>query len=369
MATRTTWQDKYLIQQTSSLTEAPDFDPAVDIGIEGTGSANGVFLVPTTDHPHLNPASAINEQELAVGVSQRHHLEYNTTIAEPNSVTLNMQMNAYNLSLFIWLLFQTAAGEAAGTGDILIMSAAPYTEADYEVYCAITRLLGGTAGDDDTKSQYMVGCICNSLTITGETGGIMQLSAEMMGADWAVANNDLGTQTWSSLAFSDKAPLKFQDMHFELDNEKVDVPSISITVNANVAAQFYNNNTIQKFVLGRLNVEGNFGVPWGAYSVNQDENQQLLDFENGVDKICEMWWGDSSADADNAVVIKSNIRYTDTEMAEAEGEIITNCTFAGVYDADGNNAIEMYAGYDSTYLDRGAPAGTTTSTSSSTSTS
>ena len=366
MATRTLWQDIYAIEQTAGLTAKPTF-AATAIGIEGTGAAGGKFIVPLTDHPHLNPSSAINEQELAVGVSQRHHLEYNTTVAEPNSVTLNMQMNAYNLSLFIWLLFQTAAGEGAGTGNILIMSAAPYTEADYEVYCAITRIMGGTAGDDDIVSQYMTGCICSSLTITGESGGIMQLSAEMMGANWAVAANDLGIVSWSALTFSDKAPLKFQDMHFELDNEVVDIPSISITINANVAAQFYNNNTIQKFVLGRMNVEGNFGVPWGASSPNQDENQQIQDFQNGIDKIFECWWGDSDADADNAVVVKGNIRYTDTEMSDAEGEVVTNCTFAGVYDADGNNSIEMYAGYDDTYLDRGAPAATTTSTSTSTS--
>jgi len=363
MATRTLWQDKYAIEQTATLIAKPDFDPAGAIGIEGTGAANGVFLNPTTDHPHLNPSSAINEQELAIGLSQRHHLEYNTTTAEPNSVTLNMQMNAYNLSLFIWLLFQSAAGEGAD-GSNTIMSAIPYTEADYEIYCSISRLLGGVSGDADTVSQYMVGCICSSFTITGESGGIMQLSAEMMGANWAIANNDLGTETWASLAFSDKAPLKFQDMSFQLDGEVVDIPSISLTVNANVTPQFYNNDTIQKFVLGRMAVEGNFGVPFGTAS-GQDESQQILDFQNGIDKRVHGWWGDSDGAADNAVAFVTNARYTETEMADAEGEIVTNCTFAGVYDADGNNAIEMYAGYATADLVRGAPAATTTSTSTS----
>jgi len=365
MATRTMWQDKYAIEQTASLTAKPTFAAATAIGIEGTGAGGGVFLNPTTDHPHLNPSSAINEQELAIGLSQRHHLEYNTTTAEPNSVTLNMQMNAYNLSLFMWLLFQSAAGEGT-SGTNTIMSVAPYTEADYEIYCAITRLLGGTAGDDDTVSQYMVGCICSSFTITGESGGMMQLSAEMMGANWAIANDDLGTATYANLAFSDKAPLKFQDMSFALDSETVDIPSISITVNANVASQFYNNDTIQKFVLGRMAVEGNFGVPFGATSANQDESQQILDFQNGIDKRVHMWWGDPGGDGDNAVSIVLNARYTDTEMADAEGEIVTNCTFAGVYDADGHNSVEMYAGYATSSLVRGAPAATTTSTSTTT---
>ena len=368
MSTRTMWQDKYAIEQTATLIGKPTF-AATAIGVEGTGAAGGVFLNPTTDHPHLKPSSSINEQELAIGLSQRHHLEYNTTVAEPNSVTLNMQLNAYNLSLFMWLLFQSAAGEGT-SGANTIMSVSPYTEADYEIYCAITRLLGGTAGDADTESQYMAGCICSSFTITGESGGMMQLSAEMMGADWAIAANDIGTATWADLTFSDKAPLKFQDMGFALDSEWVNVPSISFTVNANVTPQFYNNNTIQKYVLGRMAVEGSFGVPYGAASTNQDKSQQILDFQSGIDKRIHMGWGDTGGDGDNAISIVANGRYTDAEMADAEGEIVTNCTFAGVYDSDGHNAIEMYAGYATASLVRGAPAATTTSTSTtSTSTS
>jgi len=365
MPVRAPWMDRYAIEQTATLAAKPTF-AATAIGIEGTGAAGGVFLAPTTDHPHLKPSAATQENELAVGLSQRHHLEYNQTVAQPNTVTINMLANAYNVSLFMWLLFQEAAGEGA-VGSNTIMSAAPYTTADIEQYAAITRIMGGTSGAADTVSQYMAGCICKSMTISGETGGIVMVSAEMLGANWAVASNDLGAISWSALTFSSKAPLKFQDMSFTMDGEPVNIPSFSITINNNAAPQFYNNGTIQKYVLGRLQVEGNFGIPWGDTA--EGGNATLNDFIAGTDKLIKAYWGDPDGSADNALVIDSNIRYTDTEMAETEGEILTNCPFAGVYDGT-YDAIKMYAGYATANLIRGTPAATTTSTSTtSTSTS
>ena len=359
MATRTPWLDKYAIEQSATLTGKPTF-AATAIGIEGTGAAGGVFLAPLTDHPHLPPASATQENELAVGISQRHNLEYNQTIAEPSAVTLNMLANAYNLSLFQWLLFQEAAGESGTT--VLTMSSAPYTTADCEMYATISRLMGGTAGNADTVSQYLAGCICRSMTITGETGGLIKVAAEMVGANWAVAVNDLGTVAYNTLLFSYKAPLKFQDMHFDIDGHVVHVPNFSVTINNNAVAQFYNNSTIQKFVLGRLTVEGSFGIPWGASDAEEDENKQLTDFQAGTDKLVKVWWGDSDGSADNSVVLKMNVRFTETEMADAEGEIVSNINFAGVYDGT-YNSIEMYCGYLAASLDRGCSTATTTSTS------
>jgi len=347
MAIRTTWQDKYAIEQTSSLTATPTF-ASTAIGIEGTGSSGGKFLMPLTDHPHLPPASATQENELAVGVSQRHNLEYNQTIAEPSTVTINMLANAYNVSLFLWLLFQTGATESSGSVNTL--QCIPYTSAEIEIYTAITRLLGGTAGDDDTVSQYMPGCVCRSVTISGETGGIVTLAAEMVGANWATANDDLGSVSYSTLTFSDKAPLKFQDMVFQIGANAVNIPSFSITFNNNVAAQFYNNDTIQNYILGRLNCEGSFGVPWS--DTNEGENQQLTDFQNGSEDVITAYWGNSSGATDNSLAFVCNVRRTETGMEDSEGEIVSAIDYSAV-EGTSNEAINIYAGYSNTYLLRG----------------
>ena len=306
--------------------------------------------MPLTDHPHLKPSTGTVENELAVGESTRRSLEYNQTISQPGTVTINMLANAYNSSLFIWLLLQSGCSEADAA--INTLTGIPYTSPDPEIYAAVTRILGGTAGNADAVSQYMVGCICNSLTFSGETGGILTLSAEIMAADHAIAANNLGTVSWSALTFSDKAPLKFQDMSFELGTQAVDTPSFSITITNGATAQFYNNGTIQRYVLGRINVEGTFSVPFG--DANEGGNAQIQDFKDGVDMTAEFFWGSDDATTENSLAIQSNIRFTDTEMADAEGEIITSCPFAGVNDGT-NAAVGLLAGYTSNDLDRNIP--------------
>lgn len=347
MAVRTTWQDLYSIEQTASLTAKPTF-AATAIGVEGDGASGGKFLVPLTSHPHLKPSSTMQDQELAVGVAQRHNLEYNATIAEPSSVTLEMYANAYNLSLFMWLLFQSGCTEADST--VNTMSAIPYTSAAIEQYAAITRILGGTGGNADTESQYMPGCICKSFTISGETGGILMLSAEIVGADWATANDDLGSVAWSTLTFSDVAPLKFQDMTLVLGGAEVDTPSFSVTYSNNVVPQFYNNGTIQRYVLGRITAEGTFGIPWG--DTNKGGNDQINAFKNNTEQVLTAYWGSASGLTDNSVSLSGNMRNTDTEMGDTEGEIVSNINFTNVEGAS-DEAIELYAGYTSNTLDRG----------------
>lgn len=347
MPIRTTWEDLYSIEQTASLTAKPTF-AATAIGMEGDGSAGGKFLMPLTDHPHLKPTSATQETELAVGLSQRVALEYNQTIAEPSTVTINMLANSYNLSLFLWLLFQSGAAET-GT-PVLTMECIPYIVPTIEVYAAITRILGGTAGDADTVSQYMPGCICRSITLSGETGGLITLSAEMIGATWAVANDDLGTETWTSLTFSNIAPLKFQDAAFTLDSNTVETPAFSITISNNAVAQFYNNSTIQRYIMGRLTMEGNFAIPWSV--ATEGGNTAINDFIAGNVMDMELYWGSLAATAASELSFAGPARYTDTDMGDTEGEINTAINFAGLQDSSAAD-WSIKAGYTLSILDRG----------------
>ena len=361
MPVKTLWQDLYVASQVSDLTTYPGFTAGSDIGLHGTGAANGIFLLPLTDHPHLKPSTGTVENEMAVGEATRRTLEYNQTISQPGTVTINMLANAYNISLFTYLLLQTGCTEINNSPRVLHGTA--YTSPSPEVYMGLIRVLADdmTAdGTADTASQIFVGCICTSLTLSGETGGLLTLSAELQAADHAIASSNLDAVAYNTLTFSDKAPLKFQDMTFRLNSAQVDTPSFSITITNGATAQFYNNGTIQRYVLGRVNVEGTFGIPFGDTSVGG--NDQITDFKAGTDKRMEAYWGSINGNVDNAVSLSSNVRYTDTEMADAEGEIITSCPFAGVKDADSNSSIYIRAGYDSAQLNRGATVATTTST-------
>ncbi len=183
MPTRVMWQDNFLIQQTTDrLEEQPVYDKDANIGITGDGSADsGKFMMPLTNHPNLPSPTTITNLELATGRSDAHTVEHVQTASEAPTFTLEMPANAHNLSLFLWSVFQSGASESETSGTI-VMTCVPYTSPVFEMWTAVTRIMGATSTviAEDTISHMVYGCICRSLTLTAEEGGLLNLSAEMV---------------------------------------------------------------------------------------------------------------------------------------------------------------------------------------------
>jgi len=217
---RTAWQDIYAIQQTSNLDDVGSFDEDADIGILGDGSTagSGFFLMKLTDHPHLTPANQSLEQELTAGIAQRREDEFNQVASDLASVTLNMQMHAWNLSMFTRGLLQDGSREWAGTAastdppeDLINQVNMPYWIPDVTDYMAVVRALdskGPASGkyphesyinplgntlspaqtDVDFTSHYMMGIIPRSIAITAEEGNIIQMAVDCAGAYAGICN-------------------------------------------------------------------------------------------------------------------------------------------------------------------------------------
>ena len=190
---RVAWQDIYAIQQTSSILAAPGFQTS-DIGIKGTGAAAGAFLLKLTDHPNIEPPNPSLLQELTTGRSELLNEEYQAVAQEAGSVSLNMQLHAYNLSLFMRGLMQDGSGETAA--DPTVQSSIPYKLSDVTDYMTMFRSLdtaseltdiGGNFVDPsgvlqqdnfDMSSHIATGMVPRSVTIAGEEGGIASISAD-----------------------------------------------------------------------------------------------------------------------------------------------------------------------------------------------
>jgi len=357
MAVRVPFQDLYAIEQTSSATGWPLFMDSTTIGIEGTGTGNtGKFILPITEHAHLNPGASSVEHELTTGQSNRAVIEYNTVASAPPTTTLTMPMTAYNLSLFLWLLFQTGTSEGSASG-VKVMTCVPYTAATVEEYCHLVRVLG-TYTDSmkvDTQSHIMRKCICNSLTINGEEGDILMLTAELMGTEWAASSPGKGkfvnnNYQWSTLNYSTKTPIKFQALTTKLNNSPLDIPSFSITISNNAQAIYYTNATIQRFILGRLTLEGNIFIPWSDDGVGGNEVINM--YTNDQDALMELYNVDNCT-TDNTFDLKANIKFTEVNF-EGDIEIGSQVTFQGVDDLTSSD-LYFKAGYNSTILIRGVP--------------
>ena len=356
MSVRTPWQDLYAVQQECTVASWPTFEADTKIGIEGigpSGLANGKFIIPITEHAHLNPGASAVEHELAFGQSDRSTLEYNTVVTQPPTTTLTMPLTSYNLSLFAWLLFQTGTSETLAT-TVQTMTCVPYTEATTEVYAHVARLLGNYNSDlsVDTRTHIMRSCICNSLSINGEEGDILMLTAELMGTQWlqCTPNVIANAAHWSSLNYSTKTPLKWQNMTTKLGNAALDIPGFSCTISNNAQAKYYAGSTIKRFVLGRLGGEGSIFIPWS--DTGAGENDVINMYTSDADTVI-MVYNTDGATTENTIDIKANIKFTEVNF-EGDVELGSQISFQTVDDGT-NTSIVLKCGYRAVDLHRNVP--------------
>jgi len=232
MATRTIWQDVYAMQmdvENTTLVDHlgdandPNFVATADVGIWGTGTGanasgqNGRFSLALTDHPNFKAPSGSLDTEQATGKSTRQGSEYNVVqTGEAVQFTLPLLGDAYNVSAFAKLLFQSGHSEAAPTsnGEVLFRTACtPYTSADCSDFAWFVRLLGGST--DDPHDLKVSGGLCHTLTLSGESGGVLSIEPTIYGAKWEQLDLSSHATTLGN-SFPDTVPLKFQDSTFAI---------------------------------------------------------------------------------------------------------------------------------------------------------
>lgn len=234
MATRTIWQDVYTVQFdkngggnsfSNHMSAADPTYAAAQIGIQGTGSALGKFAMPLNDHPNYKAPSGNLETEQATGIATRRKSEYNI-VQTGEAVQFNLPQNgdAYNTSLFVQLLFQYGYSTLTVnqmTG-MFIDRGAPYSSADTKFFAQFVRHLQPSTGSD-AIDLLVKGGICHTLTVSGETGGLLTIEPTIYGAKWEQKNLS-GIVNTAADSFADITPLKFQDSTFAILDIDYDNP-------------------------------------------------------------------------------------------------------------------------------------------------
>jgi len=138
MATRTIWQDIYAMEMddtNSTVATSAAASPAftTGVGIQGAAAKNSRFSLALTDHPNFKAPSGSVDTEQATGKATRQSSEYNVVqTGEAVQFALPMLGNAYSVSAFAKLLFQSGASESTpttGSGHKLA-TYVPYSSAD-----------------------------------------------------------------------------------------------------------------------------------------------------------------------------------------------------------------------------------------------
>jgi len=155
----------------------------------------------------------------------------------------------------------------------------------------------------------------------------------------------------------------------------INSPSVSMTLGNNCQFNYYNDDVASDAIVGRLNVEGTFSMPFGTSDVG---NNYMIDrFLAGQEFMLAWYWGQSGAtahvasdyrlqptgaaldrqkndtaanDIQNYASFVVTARATDYELS-GDNEMMIDVTFQGVktFFAD---AFKAYFAVDATHLDR-----------------
>ena len=165
------------------------------------------------------------------------------------------------------------------------------------------------------------------------------------------------SSTWSdidsSYGMSSETPLKWQDavIHLGADSSNtttINSPTFNLTLTNNIIGKFYNEESVQKYSLGRLAGTGSFFIPFSQGV--EGGNVGLKDFRYGNDSFFRVYWGTADASTDGDFSITSQIRYNNVNLT-GDVEIGSEITFDMVYDS--SQALEIKCGYSNTKLIRG----------------
>jgi len=260
------WMSPYYIQQCSEINQHPKWR-STDIGILGTGSGNGRFVLPITNRPHLPTTLNRNDKPLMTGRAEDRIEEISETNVMAPQFTLEMPLNVYNFSLFAWLFFQTGASETT-SDSVKIASFIPYTSTDTEIYASIVRRMvdASTSINQDTDSHLLMGCVCRSLSISASEGEIVLLKADMIGGRHRLYNTlgklensyNFPRLNWNVISATDTLSVYHNGIAYtsvtETSSDGFTDPEDLNSNECEVAvASFINTNTDENIVIGDFN--------------------------------------------------------------------------------------------------------------------
>lgn len=332
------WQPTYYMAANKSITTETDFS--------STGSTYGTYgtgkpIVYLTNNPPFEPNREIISTRKSTGnafltKAGSTAIERSVGIEAP-STTFEMDFDVAAAFIPFLTLFQDADAAAVANTN---KEFNPYTSSSVTYFANLLRIL------ESGSSQRIKGAIAKSITISGNEGEALTMSVEWLGADMDgdASNSVVVWSTGHSLSFA-----RFRDMGCSYvtsgsstgsTGSTVDIIGFDLTITNNAIARHYNNATVQKYILGDLEVTGTLRFPWGAATVgsttffdhlNNGENFILRFYRNGQ-TLSESATGDTAGD----FLIRVNAEADDVKT-NSDDELNNEVSFTGIY--DGRNDI------------------------------
>lgn len=262
------WSPSYFMTLSSGITDNGGFTTASALGPSGESGYPAVYL---TNRPEFNPNQEILSSDKATSfpfpVQGDEDVERTLGTQSPEA-TYEFDMDVRSLFIPMVTLLQPSSGNVDGTSaDVKTISA--YTsgvnQSNVDYYAYLFRRL------DDSNNQEIRGCIANSVNISGSEGEILTTSVDFTGSQYATTGDTPGNGgTWEkSNSFK---MISFDDIYVKMGSgisstQLVDVTDLDLTIGNNVVAKYYNNQTIQRYILGNLEISLSLSMPWSSDAV------------------------------------------------------------------------------------------------------
>jgi hypothetical protein len=203
-----------------------------------------------------------------------------------------------------------------------------------EIYCSIGR----SFGDGSAANGHAIhGAIATQLNFSGNSGERIILAAEMAGRNFTDLYDHSAT-TASNFVPEGVADHMFYDYAWTLDSgagaNSIDLEGFGIQVVNNASPRFYDNQVVQKFIMGMMDTTGNFKI--SRATTTEGGNSPLDDFIAGTDVLFE------GTHVSSKVILTVNAHYTGAPIDPAEEELFLDLAFEGVNDGT-NKSITIVA--------------------------
>lgn len=330
MALHAPWEKRFISgYQTTSIDTAVTFDASVKSIVTGKP------LLKVTNDPTITPGFETVEQNKATGLPvpllSAGGGEIQIGVGRP-TVPIEMDANANNLAMLLWLLFQKGASEGGVTP--FVKTYAKYANAEAEVWASVAEVLSTSVA---AENRILNGGIVSSLTVASDSGSqSVKVTADIMGGG---TTGFAATYDASAAVLTDPAiaVLLFKNMTCEIDDLAVNLDSFTFTITNNLATKPYNTQFTKKHILNRLDITGEIVLPKDSGQASLDDNAMLTKFINLTDFKLELFWGNSPATTDGDVAFQFNCVATDNEEIDSDGEIANRIPFRNVRDDSGND--------------------------------
>lgn len=183
MGTRVTWMDLFYIEETAALESRSSFNTT-----NGVGVGDGIFRALLRTTPTFNYPNKIKYVSRSSGFSESYSGDLIESVNSTSNVNYSFNLDSYLLSLFQKVLFQ--GGTQSTSGSYYIYTSTPYTSPTPSHYLATVRATPGN-GDvvsNDRSSSEIWGGLVTSLSISGSSGGLMDLGVTIAGARYNRTN-------------------------------------------------------------------------------------------------------------------------------------------------------------------------------------